>query len=67
VQLIDALWTGRASREDVSGLHVALVVELAAFDQALVSRPSISFVGDGGPSHGPSRSHGHGASVSAVA
>lgn len=43
VQLVDFLWPGRASAEDVTDLHAALTIELAAFDQALQSRSASSF------------------------
>jgi putative two-component system response regulator len=43
VQLIDFLWSGRATPEDVSDLHAALVIELGAFEQALQSRSSQFF------------------------
>ena len=43
VQLIDFLWSGRATIEDVSDLHAALVIELSAFEQALQSRSSQFF------------------------
>jgi hypothetical protein len=48
VQLIDFLWSGRATPEDVADLHAALVVELAAFEQALQSRSSQFFAAGGG-------------------
>ena len=40
VQLIDFLWTGRVTAEDVADLHAALTIELSAFEQALQSRGS---------------------------
>ncbi len=43
VQLIDFLWSGRATPEDVADLHAALVIELGAFEQALQSRSSQFF------------------------
>ncbi len=43
VQLVDFLWTGRATSEDVADLHAALTIELAAFEQALQSRSSAFF------------------------
>jgi CheY-like chemotaxis protein len=43
VQLIDFLWSGRGTDEDVSDLHAALVIELGAFEQALQSRTSSYF------------------------
>ena len=43
VQLIDFLWSGRATADDVADLHAALVIELSAFDQALQSRSSQFF------------------------
>jgi hypothetical protein len=43
VQLIDFLWSGRVTPEDVADLHAALVIEVAAFDQALQSRSSQMF------------------------
>jgi CheY-like chemotaxis protein len=43
VQLIDFLWSGRGTPEDVSDLHAALVIELGAFEQALQSRSSQFF------------------------
>jgi putative two-component system response regulator len=43
VQLVDFLWSGRATPEDVADLHDALVIELAAFEQALQSRSSQFF------------------------
>ena len=38
VQLVDFLWSGRVTPEDIADLHAALVIELSAFDQALQSR-----------------------------
>ena len=43
VQLVDFLWSGRITPEDVADLHAALTIELAAFDQALQSRSSSFF------------------------
>jgi CheY-like chemotaxis protein len=43
VQLVDFLWSGRVTPEDIADLHAALVIELAAFDQALQSRGSSFF------------------------
>lgn len=43
VQLIDFLWSGRGTPEDVGDLHAALVVELSAFEMALQSRSSQFF------------------------
>ncbi len=43
VQLVDFLWSGRATTEDIADLHDALVIELAAFEQALQSRSSQFF------------------------
>jgi CheY-like chemotaxis protein len=43
VQLVDFLWSGRATPEDISDLHAALVIELSAFEQALQSRSSQFF------------------------
>ena len=43
VQLIDFLWSGRVTPEDVNDLHAALVIELGAFEQALQSRSSQFF------------------------
>jgi CheY-like chemotaxis protein len=43
VQLIDFLWSGRVTPEDVNDLHAALVIELMAFEQALQSRSSQFF------------------------
>jgi CheY-like chemotaxis protein len=48
VQLVDFLWSGRATHEDVSDLHAALVIELAAFEQALQSRSSQFFAAAAG-------------------
>ena len=48
VQLIDFLWSGRATAEDVADLHAALTIELSAFDQALQSRATQSFAATGG-------------------
>jgi CheY-like chemotaxis protein len=48
VQLVDFLWSGRMSPEDIADLHAALVIELAAFDQALQSRGSSFFAAAGG-------------------
>ena len=52
VQLIDFLWSGRATTEDVADLHAALVIELAAFEQALQSRSSQFFQTAAAGSHG---------------
>jgi hypothetical protein len=43
VQLVDFLWSGRATDEDVADLHAALTIELSAFDQALQSRSVQAF------------------------
>jgi putative two-component system response regulator len=43
VQLVDFLWSGRVTSEDVADLHAALVIELSAFEQALQSRSSQFF------------------------
>ena len=43
VQLVDFLWTGRATAEDVADLHAALKIELAAFEQALQTRSASFF------------------------
>jgi putative two-component system response regulator len=43
VQLIDFLWSGRATPEDVADLHAALLIEVGAFEQALQSRSSQFF------------------------
>ncbi len=43
VQLVDFLWTGRATADDVADLHAALTIEFAAFEQALQSRSASSF------------------------
>jgi hypothetical protein len=48
VQLIDFLWSGRCTPEDVNDLHAALVIELGAFEQALQSRTSSHFATAGG-------------------
>jgi CheY-like chemotaxis protein len=48
VQLVDFLWSGRATAEDVADLHAALVIELAAFEQALQSRSSQFFAAAAG-------------------
>ena len=48
VQLIDFLWSGRATADDVADLHAALVIELSAFDQALQSRSSQFFAAAAG-------------------
>ena len=47
VQLVDFLWSGRASAEDVADLHAALTIELSAFDQALQSRSTQAFAAAG--------------------
>lgn len=51
VQLIDFLWSGRATTEDIADLHASLVIELSAFEQALQSRSSQFFsnAAAGGP------------------
>ncbi len=43
VQLVDFLWSGRATPEDIADLHAALTIELSAFDQALQSRSTHAF------------------------
>jgi putative two-component system response regulator len=48
VQLIDFLWSGRASAEDVNDLHAALVIELSAFEQALQRSSSQFFAAAAG-------------------
>ena len=48
VQLIDFLWSGRCTPEDVNDLHAAMVIELGAFEQALQSRTSSYFAAAGG-------------------
>ncbi len=52
VQLIDFLWSGRATPEDVADLHAALVIELSAFEQALQSRSSQFFSAAAGGGYG---------------
>ena len=51
VQLVDFLWSGRATAdataEDVADLHAALRIELSAFDQALQSRSTQAFAAPG--------------------
>jgi CheY-like chemotaxis protein len=47
VQLVDFLWSGRATAEDVADLHAALTIELSAFDQALQSRSTQAFAAAG--------------------
>ena len=50
VQLVDFLWSGRITPEDIADLHAALVIELSAFDQALQSRSSSFFSAAAGAS-----------------
>jgi putative two-component system response regulator len=52
VQLIDFLWSGRATPEDIVDLHAALVIELSAFEQALQSRSSQFFSAAAGGGYG---------------
>jgi len=40
VQLIDFLWPARPTAADVADLHAALLIELGAFEQALLGRTS---------------------------
>lgn len=47
VQLVDFLWSGRATAEDVADLHAALTIELGAFDKALQSRSTQAFAAAG--------------------
>jgi putative two-component system response regulator len=48
VQLIDFLWSGRCTPEDVADLHAALVIELSAFELATQSRSSQFFAAAAG-------------------